>query len=80
MAGLIKQILRRCLAEAGADARQFLGRCWVHDGRLLGRSWADAGNISRSTPSLSALPVPMLSQVFWEVFWVLFSLPFLSRF
>ena len=57
------KILGRCLADAGADAGQFLGRCWVDAGQLLGRSWPDAGQILRSILNLSALPVPMLSQV-----------------
>ena len=59
------KILGRCLADAGADAGQFLGRCWVDAGQLLGRSWPDAGQILRSILNLSALPVPMLSQVFF---------------
>ena len=58
------KILGKCLADAGADAGQFLGRCWVDAMGLLCRSWADAGHILRSIPNVSALPVPMLSQVF----------------
>ena len=58
------KILGRCLADAGAYAGQLLGRCWVDAGQLLGSCWPDAGHILKSILNLSALPVPMLSQVF----------------
>ena len=55
---------------------------------MLGKSWVDAGHISRSIPTLSALPVPMLSQVFLGrffgfffrfVFWLVFRRRFRAQ-
>ena len=52
------QMLWRSWAQLG----QMLGSSWADAGQILGKSWVDAGHISTSIASLSALPVPMLSQ------------------